>query len=82
MKALEGFEMRRVMAKETLDTDGQCPNEGRGLVGARRVYESEACASFALDFHLSFWGLKAFWFLVHHFELSRSPLKMSTLTLS
>ena len=42
---LEAFEIRRDVAQETLDTDRQCPIEGRGLGGARRVYESEAYAT-------------------------------------
>ena len=45
VKVLEAFEIRRDIAQETLDTDGQCSNEGRGLGGARRVYESEAYAT-------------------------------------
>ena len=50
--------MRRIVAKETLDTDGQCPNAGKDIVGARRVCESETCASFAFEFLFSFLGPK------------------------
>ena len=45
VRVLEAIGIFRDGAQETLDTDGQCPNEGRGLRGTRRVYESEAYAT-------------------------------------
>ena len=44
VKILEAFEMRRDVAHETLETNGWCPNEGKGRGGAKRVHEDSAYA--------------------------------------
>jgi|AntAceMinimDraft_5_1070358.scaffolds.fasta_scaffold64799_1 hypothetical protein len=41
VKILQAFEMRKNCATEALETEGRCPNEGKGRGGAKRVYLSE-----------------------------------------
>jgi len=45
IKILEAFEMRRDVTQETLETDGLCPNEGKGRGRAKRVHVDAAYAA-------------------------------------
>ena len=38
VKILQAFEMRKDCAAEALETEGWCPNEGKGRGGAKRVH--------------------------------------------
>ena len=38
VKALRAFEVRRGCARESIETDGWCPQEGKGKEGAHRVH--------------------------------------------
>lgn len=42
VKILQAFEMRKDCAQEAIETDGWCPQEGKGRGGARRVHVGAA----------------------------------------
>jgi hypothetical protein len=44
VKILQAFEMRKDCAQEAIDTQGWCPQEGKGLGGAKRVHTDAAHA--------------------------------------
>ena len=44
VKILQAFEMRKDCAQEALETDGWCPNEGKGRGGSKRVHTDASYA--------------------------------------
>ena len=44
VKILQAFEMRKDCAAEALETEGWCPNEGKGRGGAKRVHTDASYA--------------------------------------
>ena len=45
VKILQAFKMRRDCAQEAIETEGCCPNEGKGKGGSRCVHEDAAYAA-------------------------------------
>ena len=53
VKVLRAFEMRRDCAQEALNTEGWCPQEGKGLKASLRVRTSDAYAPLRLRLGIS-----------------------------